>query len=234
MASKRKLFVLTSEIISEFQEKIGFTFLNINLLKEALTHKSFMNEAGRNLKYNERLEFLGDSVLTLIITDYLFKQYPFVDEGKLAQIRGVLISDKTLSSIASKLNLGKYLQLGHGEESSGGRSRKSLLENTFEALVGAMYLDRGVKAARDFVLSSFSETFKKIENNELYKDYKTILQEEVQKIYKETPIYKGIKKDENIFHVAVYVQGKICAEGIGKSKKEAEQDAAEKAIKQIK
>ncbi len=142
------------KLLEELQEKIGYRFCNINLLNRALTHSSYANEHKKlKIKYNERLEFLGDSVLGLVVSDYIFEKYPKFPEGELTKLRAVIVCETSLSTVAKKLNLGIYLLLGKGEEATGGRERISILADALEALIGSIYLDGGLKEARKFVLN---------------------------------------------------------------------------------
>ena len=235
--AKKELFILSDSILSQFEESINFKFTNHKLLKEALTHRSYANEIKKNIKYNERLEFLGDSILNFIITDYLYKSFPDINEGTLAKMRCSLVSSDALAGIADNLKLGKYLQLGSGENDTGGRTKKSLLENTLEALIGAMYLDSGITKTKIFLIAVFSEMLEKVENDTYYKDSKTIFQEIIQKSYKILPEYKilneKINYNKHLFTVAVFVGENKYAEGEGSSKKEAERMAASNALEII-
>lgn len=227
------------DIIQNCQKTIGVIFKKKSILLEAITHKTYANENGKKLKDNQRLEFLGDAVLSLIVSEYIYKKFNSSDEGVLSKLKSVLISEKTLSGISKSIGLGKYLRLGHGEEANGGRYRNNMLEDLFESVVGAIYIDRGFDTAKKFVLNTFKNILKDININKSYKDYKTIFQEIIQKKYKTTPIYKSKElNDENIkeklFEVYVFVNEKKYGLGIGKSKKEAETNAAEDALKYIK
>ncbi len=237
MQKKRKLQPITDKTVAEVESIIGIKFANHKILKEALTHRSYANETRWDIKYNEKLEFLGDSIINFILTEYLYKKFPELNEGQLAKIRASLVSSDALSFMATEINLGKYLQLGAGEHTTGGRSKKSILENSFEALVGAIYLDAGIKKTRNFIIEKFSTLFEKIENDNYERDEKTILQEIIQKRYKLLPEYRLLNEEingnEHLFTVAVLIRGKKYGVGRGSSKKEAQRMAASKTIEII-
>jgi len=223
-------------LLSEIQKKIGYKFENHELLNWALTHSSYANEHKKyNITYNERLEFLGDSVLGLIVSDYIFTKYPDYPEGELTKLRATVVCEPSLAFLAKKINLGKYLLLGKGEEVTGGRERVSILADAYEALIGAIYLDGKFISARKFVLEHFNTIIEKaIIGGELFTDYKTQLQEELQKKTKSKIEYKVVHEEgpdhNKIFHTEVIVKNKVLGKGIGKSKKEAEQNAAKRAL----
>lgn len=231
---KKPLRIISADELNELQRHLGIDFKDTNLLVQALTHKSFSHENEEHPKHNERLEFLGDSVLGLVINDYLYNSYPDLREGDLAKIKSVLVSEATLSSISKSLKLGEHIQLGKGEQLSGGRERKALLEDVFEALVGAVYLDQGIDRARKFILKVFYGKFEMIKEEGFFVDYKTIFQEKVQKKKRTTPNYEIVKEEgpnhNRIFYVNAVVDGEVYGQGSGKTKKEAEQNAAHKAI----
>ena len=224
--------------MNKLQEKIGYFFNDINLLKTALTHSSYSNEVKSNIKNNERLEFLGDSVISLIIAKHLFETFPEEAEGELTKVRAFFVCDNSLSGFAEKINLGCYMKIGKGEEQAGGRKRPSILEDAFEALVGALYLDGGFKIAQKFLLEFLPDKIdiKKIES---LTDYKTKLQETIQKIDKTFKIEYALAKEtgpdhNKSFEISLVVNNKQIGYGIGKSKKRAEQNAAKDAIEHIK
>ena len=215
----------------EIEEKIGYTFKDKKYLLIALTHSSFSNEfKDKDRENNERQEFLGDSVLSLITSEYLFKLYDTSHEGDLTQIRAGLVCEKTLFGFAKEIGLGKYLRLGKGEEITGGRERASLLADAFEALIAAIYLDGGIENARKFVLGFIS---KAIEEKPTFVDYKTLLQEVIQQNSEETLQYILVRSSgpdhDKRFEVEVHLNSNVIGRGIGKSKKEAEQLAAKEA-----
>ncbi|MFA6435155.1 MAG: ribonuclease III [Elusimicrobiales bacterium] len=209
---------------------IGYTFKNRELLKEALTHKSFSTERGQAL-HNERLEFLGDSVLGLIVSYYLFKEHPGQDEGYLSKVKSVLVSRTNLACWAKDLNLGEHVFLGVGEHQTGGKKRGSILSNCFEALLGAIYLDGGLEPAAAFVrLRLRSLDLGGMEEQ----DFKSVLQEAIQKRHKKPPEYEIMRTEgpehDKVFTVRVLIGRKVLGMGAGKNKKEAQQAAARNAL----
>jgi ribonuclease-3 len=224
----------------ELQNALGIKFNDLRILNQSLTHTSYAYELEGNngLFQNERLEFLGDVVLGLIVSEYIYHKYPDYMEGDLAKIRAKVVSRPILTKRAKLLNLGKYLLLGKGEEMTGGRSRHSILADTFEALIGAIYLDSGLEKSRDFILSQLKEDIEKITYNVQVQDYKTDFQEFTQKKFRTLPFYKVINKEgpdhNRTFEIAVMVKGKVWGIGKGGSKKEAEQRAAFYALQKVK
>ena len=209
---------------------IGYSFKNKELLKEALTHKSFSTERGQ-ASQNERLEFLGDSVLGLIVSCYLFKDHPAQDEGYLSKVKSVLVSRTNLTCWAKDLNLGEHVFLGVGETQTGGKKRSSILSNCFEALLGAIYLDGGLEPATIFVQRWLGvQDLSGVEEQ----DYKSILQETIQKRHKKPPEYEIMRTEgpehDKLFTVRVMIGKKVLGMGAGKNKKEAQQSAAKNAI----
>ncbi|MEK6796522.1 MAG: ribonuclease III [Spirochaetota bacterium] len=223
--------------LDEIERSLGIVFTDRNNLLEALTHTSYTNETTNAGMDNERLEFLGDAVLGLIIGDHLFRTFPDRPEGALAKMKSVLVSDKTLADIAAGLSLGKYLRLGVGEERTGGRERLATLENTLEALIGALYLDGGFPNAQAFVLRIFREKFSALGGKGLTVDFKTELQERVQQKQKVTPVYTVTStigpEHRKQFSVEVAIQGTVFGRGAGSNKKNAEQDAARDALSHV-
>ena len=222
---------------SILETNIGTTFKNKDLLKQAFIHRSYLNENRTvKLEHNERLEFLGDAVLELVITDYLYKKYPEKNEGDLTAYRSSLVNSNTLSDAAEKIGLNAFLLLSKGEAKDTGRARQFILANTFEALVGAIYLDQGYDAANSFIASQLFDLIEDIVEKNKYIDSKSKFQEQAQEKVGITPSYKLIKEtgpDHNkIFTVGVYLREDLVVTGDGKSKQEAEQDAAEKALEQ--
>lgn len=221
--------------LRQLAKQIPLEFSNPGLLHQALTHTSYANENRHlHLSHNERLEFLGDAVLELVISDYLFHTYPDFPEGELTKLRAAIVCEATLAKQASRLHLGDYLLLGKGEEISGGRVRPSTLADTFEAVIGAIYLDAGLPTVLRFVLTQLNEELHSIKRGEYLKDYKTMLQELVQrsgdcKIVYEVVAESGPDHDK-FFTITVRVNGVHYGTGTGKSKKEAEQAAAANAI----
>ena len=174
--------------IQQLQETIHYQFRNPAFLEVALTHSSYANEVKHQIKYNERQEFLGDAVLSIIVSDYLFNNYT-VPEGELTKLRAAIVCEKSLDVMANKIGLGQYLRLGHGEELTGGRTRPSIIADAFEALIAAIYLDSGIESARKFVLPFVTEMLEH-EDSLSFKDYKTILQEIIQQNPEEKLVYK--------------------------------------------
>ncbi len=216
--------------IDDLLQKAGYTFKDEQLLYTALTHSSYANE--RQLPAdNERLEFLGDSVLGFITAEHLYKKYGRRPEGELTKLRSLLVCEGSLCGFAREIGLGACLLLGKGEEQTGGRDRPSIISDAFEALVAAMYLDGGIDAARAFVLRFITEALKK---QSLTDDYKTLLQEAVQKTKGSTVRYEMTGESgpdhQKVFTCAVILNGKPVGEGSGRSKKEAEQLAAKEAL----
>ena len=214
------------------EKKLKINFKNKELLQQALTHKSYAHMSGIK-EDNERLEFLGDSVLNLVISEYLYERYPAYDEGKLTKLKSSLVNRKSLLLWAKKLSLGDYLLISEEEEAAGGRQRASLLSNALESLIGAIYQDQDWDEAKKFVLGQIS-TLKGIRKM----DYKSRLQELIQKRYKVLPEYM-VKTEsgpahKKLFEIEVKVKSKILGHGTGWSKKTAEQEAAKKALKKIK
>lgn len=219
--------------MENLEKKIGYTFKNKELLKTALTHSSFANEQGGNVKYNERLEFLGDSVLGIITAEYLFINHRDFPEGELTKVRSALVCEKALFNFATEIGLGEYLFLGKGEANTGGRERPSILADAFEALIAAIYLDGGMEQAKAFVL----RFIKKAQNEaiEVNTDYKTKLQEIIQKNPEERVEYVIIDETgpdhDKRFIVGVKLNSNIIGKGEGRSKKQAEQLAAKEALR---
>lgn len=210
---------------------------NRNLLFRALTHSSYVNEVGSEIRDNERLEYLGDSVLGLVVNEYLFKNYEEYPEGNLAKIKSAVVSEATLSRVAKDMNLGSFIFMGKGEEQSGGRERISILANTLEAVIGAIYLDLGLKESRRFILSLLKKHIERIDGLTYLRDPKTTLQEYVQKKYKERPIYEVIEEKgpdhQKTFVIRLIINGKNITVGEGSSKRKAEMIAASEALKRI-
>ena len=227
---------MTSNAFTELQNRIGYQFQNQNLLINALTHSSYANEAtskGELAKSNERLEFLGDSVLSLIVSRYLFEEYPDLPEGDLSKIRAQTVCEKTLAAFSRQIHLGDHLLLGHGEQQNKGNERDSILADAFEALLAAIYLDGGYEEARRFVMAFIEPEVKNIRKKP-QKDYKTTLQEIVQKNPGEKLEYRLVSEsgpDHNKHFVAeVLLNSNSIGKGGGRSKKEAEQQAARAAL----
>ena len=219
--------------LSLFQEKLGYQFKDDTYLNIALTHSSFANEGKKGDVCNERQEFLGDAVLSIIVSDYLFRNHATMPEGDLTKLRAALVCEKALCLYANELGLGDFLLLGRGEESSGGRQRPSMLADAFEAIIAAIYLDGGIDPAREFVLRYVVPTIGN-HTKVAFKDYKTILQEIIQKNPEERVTYVLVEEsgpDHNKrFVVEVHLNSNIIGRGEGRSKKSAEQAAAQMAL----
>lgn len=219
-------------------QRLGVTFHDIGLLHTALVHTSYANEAQGRVAHNERLEFLGDAVLELASSTYLYTHFPRLPEGELTKTRASIVCSAALAKIAARLGLGEYLLLGHGEEMSGGRARTTNLEDAFEAVLGAIYLDQGWEAARDYALRQLAPEFEQVRHGENLQDYKTLLQELVQKTPGSTIAYELLEATgpdhAKHYRYAVVIDGKACGEGEGSSKKEAEQQAAQRALANFK
>ncbi len=222
-------------ILKEFQEIIGYKFTNEEYLKIALTHSSYAHEnKEKNVKFNERLEFLGDSVLGLIVSRYIFENYPELPEGKLTKMRAAVVCEKTLYECAVNIDLGKYIILGKGEEQTGGRTRPSILSDAYEAGIAAIYLDSSIDVAKEWVLGQLYEAIEAASKGRISKDFKTEFQEEAQKHGDVNISYKIVGESgpdhRKSFVVNVYLNGQLMGEGEGTSKKKAEQSAAENAL----
>lgn len=220
--------------LQNLQKGIGIDFVNQNLLRQALTHRSYLNEHPRQkLSSNERLEYLGDAILEFFISRMLFKKYPQKPEGQLTAMRSRVVCTPSLSKIGKNLQLGDFLLLSKGEDESGGRKNRSLLANSVEALIGALFLDQGEKAVEDFISKHFKEAIKDASSGRL-KDNKSLLQEKIQETQKLTPYYKILREagpdHAKTFTVGVYAGTKKLGEGEGSSKQEAEEEAARCAI----
>jgi len=220
--------------LHNLEKNISYQFINPDLLAEALRHSSFVNEqTNTGIRDNERFEFLGDAVLNLVIGNLLMEKYPELREGDLSRMRANLVNELTLASIARAAELGKFIQLGRGEMQTHGQDKNSILADAFEALIAAIYLDNGFEAAFAFIASRFQTRLSSIIQSSSNHDYKSRLQELAQFTYKVTPQYKIIKESgpdhDKVFNVRLTIQG-LNAEGRGKNKKSAEQDAARQAL----
>jgi ribonuclease-3 len=216
--------------VSEFEEIIGYSFKDKELLKTALTHSSYANE-NRLSQDNERLEFLGDSVLGFVTAEYLFSQYKSRHEGELTKLRAAVVCEKSLFKFAEKISLGKFIYMGKGEEHSGGRNRPSIVSDAFEAVIAAMYIDGGIDVVRSYILEFITEAVKREAS---FKDNKSLLQEEIQKNKGNTIAYEELAEygpdHDKVFSFAVKLNGEVIGTGEGRSKKEAEQAAAGNAL----
>ncbi|PIR45663.1 MAG: ribonuclease III [Candidatus Vogelbacteria bacterium CG10_big_fil_rev_8_21_14_0_10_50_13] len=221
--------------ISEFASQIGINFIRPELLEQAFVHRSYINEhRDYELEHNERLEFLGDAVLELVVTDYLFGKYPERSEGELTSFRAALVNTVTLSETADALKLNDYLLLSKGEARDNGRARQAILADTFEAVIGAIYLDQGYASARDFIARQLFGKTEEIVKKNLWHDPKSVFQEKAQENMSITPSYqvmKAVGPDHNkLFTIGLYLADELVAEGEGHSKQEAEQEAAQKGL----
>ncbi len=224
--------------LDELQKQLGVKFKDIELLKRSLTHRSILNEKkNKGIQHNERVEFLGDAVLELIVSEHLFHQYPDRPEGELTSFRSAVVNTSSLGDTSRNLNLGKYLVMSKGEEMTGGRDKEYLLANVFEAVLGAIYLDQGYDVAKEFVKRHLTTKIPKIVKYRLDIDPKTKLQEKSQRLLKCTPTYKVINEDgpdhDKIFTVLVKINGEAYGEGSGPNKQKAEEHAASEALKII-
>ena len=219
--------------MEKFEEVIQYQYKNKGLMNEALTHSSFSNEGKKGGKDNERLEFLGDSILSLVIAENLFKHYKHLPEGELTKLRASLVCEKSLYQFALVIDLGKFLRVGKGEEHTGGRNRPSILSDAFEAVIASMYLDGGFEVAKEFILRFVPQNMD-VKKVSVISDYKTALQEIVQKNREEKVEYvltEEIGPDHNkAFTVEVHLNSNVIGLGKGKSKKQAEQLAAKEAL----
>lgn len=218
--------------MKELEKKIEYVFKNKALLEEALTHSSYANEQQGNVAYNERMEFLGDAVLSFISAQYLYQKYPDMPEGRLSKLRSSLVCTQSLSSFAKEICLGECLKLGKGETASGGAQRPSVLEDAFEALIAAIYLDGGIDEARKFVLRFLSREVELQHSN--FKDYKSLLQEIIQQNPDEKLSYAVVNTTgpdhDKRFEVELRLNSNVIGTGVGTSKKNAEQQAAKQAL----
>lgn len=220
--------------LKKLEKILLVNFQKPSILKEALTHRSYLNETTEDISSNERLEFLGDAVLELLVSHYLFKSFPKSPEGKLTNLRSAIVNTKTLAKVANSLKLGKYLYLSRGEEAGKGRENESLLADVFEAVLGAIFIDQDLSAAKKFLSEHLFPYTEDLINKSSYFDYKSLLQEKVQEKHRITPIYTVIKEEgpdhAKTFYSAVFMNNGEIGKGKGKSKQEAEQDAAKAAL----
>ncbi len=219
--------------MKELEKNLNYKFKNEKLLINALTHSSYANEARDGVSSNERLEFLGDSVLSIIVSEYIYKTYNNMPEGELTKLRASLVCEKSLCGFSRELEIGKFLRLGKGEEKGGGRERVSILADAFEAVLAAMYLDGGFEIAKKHVMRFITEELKHIDD-EVFKDYKTALQEIIQRNPEESVSYiltgESGPDHDKVFEVEVRLNSNTIGRGKGKNKKQAEQSAAKEAL----
>jgi ribonuclease-3 len=224
--------------VRALERRVGYRFRDVGLLEHALTHKSKAHEdATGGVVDNESLEFLGDAVLGFVVADLLYREFPHFDEGQKSKAKAALVSTTALAELAQKIGLGAYLLLGRGEEKTGGRQKQALLADGCEAVIAAIYLDGGIDAARDFILQELAEEIEHVRSPDFLRDFKSALQERLQASGRPLPDYEvtaeqGPDHDKR-FHVTVRVQGEVLASSEGRTKKEAEQDAARLALGQL-
>lgn len=221
---------------SKFEKAIGIDFKDKGLLKQAFVHRSYLNEnRSAGLEHNERLEFLGDAVLQLVITDFLYKRFESMDEGEMTSVRSVLVNADTCSEVAQKLGVNDFLLLSKGESRDSGRARQYILANTLEAIIGAIYLDHGYEKAEDFIHKHITVLAEEIVKKRAWIDSKSLFQAKAQEHEGATPIYKTLTESgpdhDKHFVVGVFVNDKKFGAGEGKSKQDAEQEAAREALK---
>jgi ribonuclease III len=213
-------------------------FKNKKLLEQAFIHRSFLNETKEQLSSNERMEFLGDSIISFVVSKYLFAKYPNYNEGILTNLRSLLVNTKSLALLAKELGFGDLLKLSRGEEESKGRQNQSLLADCFEAFIGALFIDQGIGAVDDFLNKTLILKVEDIEKNRTYKDPKSLLQEYVQAKRFNSPLYKVLQESgpahDRKFKIGAYVNNVLYGDGFGKSKRDAEEQAAANALEYIK
>lgn len=209
-------------------------FINKQLFEQAFTHRSYLNEAKEKISSNERLEFLGDSILSFVVSEALYRNYPQYDEGVLTNIRSLLVNTKILAQIAGTLGFGEFLRLSKGEEEAKGRQNQSLLADSFESYIGALFLDQGLEVVSEFIKQTIFPKMEEIVESKQFKDPKSLLQESTQAQNHTSPVYKVLQESgpshAKIFTVGVYVKDILVGQGSGKSKQEAEEMAAKLAL----
>jgi ribonuclease-3 len=221
---------------SKFESGAGVSFQDKGLLKQAFTHRSYINEnRGSGLEHNERLEFLGDAVLELVTTDFLYKKFKEMQEGELTSLRSALVNADTCALVATNLGFNDFLLLSKGESKDGGRARQYILANTLEAVIGAIYLDQGFEAAKEFILAHITPLIDEIIKTGSWIDAKSLFQTQAQEHHSITPTYKTLTESgpdhDKHFKVGVYLDKELVADGEGKSKQDAEQEAARAGLK---
>jgi ribonuclease III len=232
---------MSSSEFDQLQERLSYRFKKPDLLREAVTHKSYFNENRDLVKQdNERLEFLGDAVLDLVASELLIKRFPEAAEGELSKTKAQLVSEPMLGQIAREIELGRYILLGKGEELTQGREKTSILSDTLEAVIAALYLDGGLAVAANFIGRCFEQPireFTEFSRNRPYFDYKTSLQELCQKEFETLPVYELLRESgpdhQKLFEIKLSIAGRVISKGVGRTKKEAEQMAAKEAMKQL-
>ncbi len=235
VTSRRKGGEMSDKRLQQFQRAITFRFKTVTLLRQALTHRSFVyDHSGDGRESNERMEFLGDSVLGLVVNEHLYKLFPNNREGSLTQMKSLLVSEAVLAQIARSMNLGAYIYLSDAEAESGGRDRSSILADAFEAVIAAIYLDGGIEAARRFTEERLLREAHSIVVDKTHMNHKSLLQEYAQGHFKTHPRYRVHREEgpdhEKVFTVEVFISDRLLGRGTGKNKKDAEQDAARGAL----
>lgn len=225
-------------MLENFEKNIGVCFVKREYLQQALTHRSYLNEnPAFQLSHNERLEFLGDAVLELVVTEFLYTKYPKVWEGELTAYRAALVNTVSISQVASTLDVQKFLLMSKGEAKDTGRARQSILANAYEAIIGAIYLDQGYNVARDFIGRTLIPRTDEIVKKKLWRDAKSSLQEQSQEKRNVTPRYEVVGEEgpdhDKVFTVGVFLGAELICKGKGPSKQEAEQDAARSALDKL-
>jgi ribonuclease-3 len=223
-------------LLSDMQQRIAYRFTNPELLERSLTHKSYSNE-NKVPYHNERMEFLGDAILNLIVSEYLMNICPDSNEGDLSRLRAAVVSETALAAVAREIGLGSFILLGRGEEQTGGRDKDSLLANSLEALIASIYQDGGKEAAEQFIIRFFEDVIRKRCSFRGTFDYKTELQEVCQERLKQLPVYRIVSETgpdhQKQFEVEVWIKDRLSGRGAGRSKKEAEQKAAKEALQNL-
>lgn len=226
--------------LPELEDLLGYHFTNQSLLVQALTHRSFVHESGdESLKNNESLEFLGDAVLGFIISSRIFQLYPDLNEGDLSKIKAYLVSAANLVQLAKKIQLGDFIYLSHGEEKTGGRTKRAILVDAYEAIIGAIYMDGGVKAVSDFIQRQIDTFLQELDVRQLtYGDFKSALQEYLHNLNLPEPVYRVVDElgpdHKKTFVIQALINEEVVAEASGRTKKEAQQSAARLALEKIK
>ena len=229
-----------AESLSELESLLGYRFKNQALLLRALTHRSYVNERdGEGFRHNESMEFLGDAVLGFLVSSRIYRRFPDLTEGDLSKIKAYLVSAANLLPLAEALRLGDFLRLSRGEEKTGGRSKRAILVDAYEAILGAIYLDGGVEAASGFLESQIGRTLEVLDLRQfIYGDFKSALQEQLHDLGRSEPVYRVVDEQgpdhKKIFVVQVLVHGEVVAEAKGRTKKEAQQEAARLALGTLK
>ena len=234
---KNKIVKERKKDLHEFQKILKIRFKNLNLLNQGLTHSSYAHETYNNEEHNEKFEFLGDSILSMFTVEYLFFKYTELREGDLSKLKSYIVSEEVLYNVSKKIDLNKYLLLGRGEERTGGRMKKSLISDALEAIIGAYYIDSGLKKSKKLILKIFFDVIKDYNGFPSILDYKSELQKDIQKVHKKNPEYYLIKTTgpdhEKTFKVGVRVNKKVLGIGEGYNKQSAEKEAAKDAIKSL-